>query len=242
MNSASADITVTEGRVHTGTPAFRRVNLALFCAGFITFVTLYDVQPLLPLFAREFGVPPAVASLPLSISTAALALGMLIAGTVSETLGRRLVMTVALFLTSLLALATCLSHSFQTFLVLRLLQGVVLAGVPSVAMAYLGEEMNARSLARLRHGALYQRQCRGRDDWPDRVGAVMRLYALAHGHPPVRRDSRLRLASQTESPECPPDGLLPFPRICRRRPGRSRLASSNRSPGGVHPVQLHCVC
>ena len=146
MNSASADITVTEGRVHTGTPAFRRVNLALFCAGFITFVTLYDVQPLLPLFAREFGVPPAVASLPLSISTAALALGMLIAGTVSESLGRRLVMTAALFLTSLLALATCLSHSFQTFLVLRLLQGAVLAGVPSVAMAYLGEEMNARSL------------------------------------------------------------------------------------------------
>lgn len=143
---ALRNIPIVEGQVHSGTPAFRRVNLALFCAGFITFVTLYDVQPLLPLFAREFGVAPAVASLPLSISTAALSLGMLLAGTVSETLGRRRVMSAALFLTSLLALATALSHSFQTLLGLRLLQGIALAGVPSVAMAYLGEEMDARSL------------------------------------------------------------------------------------------------
>ena len=136
---------VTEGQVRVGTPRFRRINIALFCAGFVTFVTLYDIQPLLPLFAEEFGVSPAMASLPLSFSTIALALGMLIAGTVSETVGRRQVMTVALFLTSLLAVATLFSHSFQSLLALRLLQGIVLAGVPSVAMAYLGEEMDARA-------------------------------------------------------------------------------------------------
>ncbi|HEY4745555.1 MAG TPA: hypothetical protein VIH45_12900, partial [Desulfuromonadaceae bacterium] len=49
-----------EGRVSIGTDSFRRANLALFCAGFVTFVTLYDVQPLLPLFSREFAVSPAV--------------------------------------------------------------------------------------------------------------------------------------------------------------------------------------
>jgi YNFM family putative membrane transporter len=137
---------VTEGQVRVGTPAFRRINVALFCAGFVTFVTLYDLQPLLPIFAREFGVSPAVASLPLSVATIALAFGMLIAGTLSETLGRKRVMTAALFLTSLLALATLYSHSFQSLLALRLLQGLVLAGVPSVAMAYLGEEMDARAI------------------------------------------------------------------------------------------------
>jgi MFS transporter, YNFM family, putative membrane transport protein len=137
-----------KGQVHTGTPAYRRVNLALFCAGFVTFITLYDVQPLLPLFAREFGVSPAVASLPLSCSTVALALGMLVAGTLSETLGRRPVITTALFLTSILAILTCFSHSFESLLLLRLLQGAALAGVPSVAMAYLGEEMDASSIGR----------------------------------------------------------------------------------------------
>ena len=134
------------GQVRAGTPAYRRVNLALFCAGFVTFITLYDVQPLLPLFAREFGVSPAMASLPLSFSTIALALGMLVAGTLSETLGRRLVITVALFLTSILAVLTCFSHSFESLLLLRLMQGIALAGVPSVAMAYLGEEMDVNSI------------------------------------------------------------------------------------------------
>jgi YNFM family putative membrane transporter len=134
------------GKVRTGTPAYRRVNLALFCAGFVTFITLYDVQPLLPLFAREFGVSPAVASLPLSSSTIALAIGMLVAGTLSETLGRRPVIITALFLTSILAILTWFSRSFESLLLLRLMQGVALAGVPSVAMAYLGEEMDAASI------------------------------------------------------------------------------------------------
>jgi hypothetical protein len=96
MNEGGAEGVLREGQVRVGTASFRRVNLALFCAGFITFVTLYDVQPLLPLFAREFSVSPAVASLPLSVATIALAVGMLIAGTVSESLGRRQVMIVAL--------------------------------------------------------------------------------------------------------------------------------------------------
>ena len=137
---------IPAGAVRVGTAEFRRINVALFCAGFVTFVTLYDVQPLLPLFAQEFNVSPAVASLPLSFATIALAVGMLIAGTISETFGRRQVMTTALFLTSLLAVATLFSHSFQSLLALRLVQGLVLAGVPSVAMAYLGEEMDAHSI------------------------------------------------------------------------------------------------
>ncbi|MGE3259500.1 MAG: MFS transporter, partial [Geobacter sp.] len=41
--------------VSLGSARYRRANLALFCAGFITFVTLYDLQPLLPLFTSEFG-------------------------------------------------------------------------------------------------------------------------------------------------------------------------------------------
>lgn len=146
MNSAAEGMVLNEGTVRTGTAAFRRINLALFCAGFVTFVTLYDLQPLLPLFAGEFGVAPAVASLPLSIATAALACGMLLAGTVSDSLGRRTVMGTALVCTSLLALATWFTHSFAALLALRFVQGLVLAGVPSVAMAYLGEEMDAKSI------------------------------------------------------------------------------------------------
>lgn len=146
MNTSPAASTDPPRQISVGTAAYRRVNLSLFCAGFVTFITLYDVQPLLPLFAREFAVTPAVASLPLSFSTVSLAIGMLLAGTISESLGRKPVMTAALFLTSLMALLIWFSNSFASLLLLRLLQGIALAGVPSVAMAYLGEEMDANAI------------------------------------------------------------------------------------------------
>lgn len=130
-----------------GSARYRQANLALFCAGFITFVTLYDIQPLLPLFTREFGISPAISSLPLSISTATLAVGMLFSGLTSDAIGRKPVMVTALILTSLLAIATSLSGSLHSLLLIRFAQGAVLAGVPSVAMAYLGEEMDATAIA-----------------------------------------------------------------------------------------------
>jgi len=77
------------GVIRKGTKTFRQINLAFFAAGFVTFITLYDVQPLLPLFFREYGVPAALGSLPLSVATCALAVAMLFAGSLSETVGRK---------------------------------------------------------------------------------------------------------------------------------------------------------
>jgi len=140
------DVNRAEVRISSDSPRYRLVNLALFCAGFITFVTLYDIQPLLPLFSREFGVSPAIGSLPLSISTLTLAVTMLLMGTMSESLGRKPVMVTALFLTSALAILTAFSTTFTSLLGIRFMQGIVLAGVPSVAMAYLAEEMDASAV------------------------------------------------------------------------------------------------
>ena len=132
--------------INIGSTRYHRANLALFCAGFVTFITLYDIQPLLPLFSREFGISPAAGSLPLSLSTATLAVAMLLAGTVSESVGRKPLMSVALLLTALLALLTACTHTFQSLLAVRFAQGMILAGVPSVAMAYLGEEMDSSAI------------------------------------------------------------------------------------------------
>ncbi len=134
------------GAVRRGTVTFWQINLSFFAAGFVTFITLYDVQPLLPLFSREFSVPAALGSLPLSVATCALAVTMLLAGSVSETVGRKPIMTASLLLTSLLAILTAFSHTLPALLALRLAQGAVLAGLPAVAMAYLGEEIDPTSL------------------------------------------------------------------------------------------------
>src|SRR5512134_1268728 len=122
--------------IERGTADYRRANLALFIAGFVTFSTLYDFQPLLPVISAEFGVSPAAGSLALSVATFALAVTLPVSGSLSDALGRRVLMGTALALTSLLALATAVAPSVPTLLALRLAQGMVLAGVPAVAMAY----------------------------------------------------------------------------------------------------------
>lgn len=139
-------VTEHRGRIERGTTAYRRANLALFIAGFVTFSTLYTVQPLLPLLTIEFGVSPATASLALSVATFALAWMLPISGSFSDAHGRRVLMGTAMVLTSLLALASAVSATMSTLLVLRLLQGAALAGVPAVAMAYLNDEMSPRAI------------------------------------------------------------------------------------------------
>jgi YNFM family putative membrane transporter len=133
-------------RLLVGSAAFWRANLALFVGGLVTFAALYATQPLLPTFADEFHVAPATASLSLSVTSASLAVALVVASTLSETLGRKPMMTLALLATSLLTVATAFAPSFPALLVVRALQGLALAGLPAVAMAYLGEEIQASGL------------------------------------------------------------------------------------------------
>ena len=129
-----------------GTPAFRRTAVALFLAGFSTFGLLYTVQPLLPEFSRHFGVSAANSALALSLSTGLLAVMMLVAGLVSDRVGRRNVMITALLASTVLSAASALVTDWTTMLVLRALLGVALSGVPAVAMTYLVEEMDTRAM------------------------------------------------------------------------------------------------
>ena len=51
------------GRIARGTSGYRRLSLALLMAGCSTFALLYDVQPLLSLYASSYQVNAAEASL-----------------------------------------------------------------------------------------------------------------------------------------------------------------------------------
>ncbi|WP_312787628.1 MFS transporter [Stenotrophomonas indicatrix] len=133
-------------RIQQGTPAFRRTALALFLAGFSTFGLLYTVQPLLPEFSRHFGVSAAGSAMSLSLTTGTLAVAMLLAGLLSDAVGRRPLMIVALLASATLSLCTALVDDWATLLVLRTLLGLALSGVPAVAMTYLVEEMDSRAL------------------------------------------------------------------------------------------------
>ena len=117
-----------------------RITLALFLAGFATFSLIYSVQPLLAPFAREFRLDAAASSLALSATTGALAISILAMGAFSETLGRRGLMFGSICGAALLNIGCALAPSWTVLLLARGLEGLVLGGVPAVAMAYLAEE------------------------------------------------------------------------------------------------------
>lgn len=131
-----------------GSVGYRRVLTALVCAGLVTFVLLYDVQALLPAFHTDFAVSPTEATLSMSLTTAGLAVGLLVAGPASEVLGRTRMIIATVWLSSLVALLCPLAWSWEVLLVLRFVQGMALAGLPAVATAYLREELHASAQGR----------------------------------------------------------------------------------------------
>ncbi|WP_213948005.1 MFS transporter [Luteibacter sp. dw_328] len=145
-SSSAAPAVVVDRRIRHGTPAFRRTNLALFSSGFATFGLLYCVQPLLPAFSRAFALDAASSSLSLSLTTGVLAVSMLFAGAISDVFGRKPIMLASLLGSSLLVLLSAMAPTWGTFLVLRALLGITLAGLPAVAMTYVSEEIHGDSL------------------------------------------------------------------------------------------------
>ena len=139
-------MTAHGGRLRHGTAAFRRATVALFAAGASTFGLLYCVQPIMPEFSRYFGQPAASSALTLSASSGVMAVAMLFAGTVSDSLGRKPVMYASLWSSALLVLATALAPDWTTLIALRAVLGLSLSGLPAVAMTYLGEEVHPGSI------------------------------------------------------------------------------------------------
>lgn len=134
------------GYIQQGTSAFRKSNLAFFAAGFNTFAILYSTQPLMPEYTKEFHISPTMASLSLSMTTISLAVSMLIFSSISEVIGRKPVMIFSMIAASVLSILTAFSTTYEALLVFRVIQGLALGGLPSIAMAYLGEEMEPSSL------------------------------------------------------------------------------------------------
>ncbi len=145
-SSSATPAAVVDRRIRHGTPAFRRTNLALFSSGFATFGLLYCVQPLMPAFSRAFNVDATSSSLSLSLTTGVMAVAMLLAGAISDAWGRKPIMLASLLGSSVLVLLTAMAPNWSSFLLLRALLGVTLAGLPAVAMTYLSEEVHGESI------------------------------------------------------------------------------------------------
>ncbi|AZL71068.1 MFS transporter [Pseudomonas oryziphila] len=132
--------------IEKGTPAFMKTVLALFSGGFATFALLYCVQPMMPLLSQEFAINAAQSSLVLSVSTAMLAVGLLVTGPISDRFGRKPVMVCALLCAALATLASAVMPSWELVLASRALVGLALSGLAAVAMTYLSEEIHPQHI------------------------------------------------------------------------------------------------
>ncbi|MBL1074603.1 MFS transporter [Nocardia sp. 2] len=124
----------------------RRITLALFAAGLTTFASMYSAQALLPSLSTAFGATPAHAALAVSLTTGLLAVAIVPVSVLSNRFGRTRVMQVSAVTTCVIGLLLPFSPSLDMLLAGRALQGIALAGVPAVAMAYLAEELGTAGL------------------------------------------------------------------------------------------------
>ncbi len=131
-----------------GSGEYRRISGALFAAGLATFALLYSTQALLPELAKAFAVSATRSTLSLSLTTGGLALALLVAGPLSDVIGRTRLIHVSLSASTLVAAACAVAPTWEALLGLRLLEGVALAGLPAVATAYLREELHPSTHAR----------------------------------------------------------------------------------------------
>jgi YNFM family putative membrane transporter len=132
--------------VAAGSPEFRRINRAMVFGGFSTFALLYCVQPLMPLLAHDFQLTPAQSSLALSVATGTLAVSLLASSVVSERYGRKPLMAGSMLCGGVFTLLAAFAQGYGQLLLLRALLGLLLGGMPALAMAYLSEEIAGPSL------------------------------------------------------------------------------------------------
>lgn len=134
-----------------------RLTIAALFFGTVAVISdIYVAQPILPMLSADFGVSPAVAGLAVSLNILALSFALLVYGPLSDYLGRKPVMVVTGFLLAIPTGLIALTDNFTTFLVLRAAQGLCVAGIAAIAMAYISEEFH-----------------------PSRVGRVMGIYISA---------------------------------------------------------------
>ncbi len=142
-----ATITAVPATGHErGTPGYRRLGAALWCAGLATFLLVYAVQALLPTLSAEFGISSSASSLALAATTGTLALAVVPLAGIAERWGRTRTMTVALAASAVLGVLAPLAPTFGALVAVRALQGVTLAALPALLMAHVTREVAPRWL------------------------------------------------------------------------------------------------
>ncbi len=131
-----------------GSAAYGRLLVALACAGVATFAQLYSPQAVLPLISADLGVGAANAALVVSASTVGLAIGVIPWSALADRIGRVKAISISVTVATLVGMLVPFSPTFSLLLAGRFMEGLMVGGVPAIAVAYLTEEVDPVHAAR----------------------------------------------------------------------------------------------
>ncbi len=208
-----------------GTPAYRRILLALFFAGIATFAQLYSVQGVLPLVSRDLGATPAEAALTVSAATIGLAFGVLPWSWAADRWGRLPVMKLSLVAAVIAGIVVPFCPGLGSLLTARVIQGFALGGVPAIAVTYLHDEIH-RGVAAIAAGTYVSGTTLG--------GLLGRVVAAPIGEALGWRTGILVVALISGAATAALALLAPRPEgFARRGPGDARREPLARSVRGL---------
>jgi predicted MFS family arabinose efflux permease len=116
----------------------RRIAVVFAATG--AFLHLYAPQAVLPLMAREFDVGAADASMIITAGTLAVAATAPFTGALSDVLGRKRVIVIAMALLLIPATMVALAPSLPQLIFWRFVHGLLLPPIFAVTIAYIGDE------------------------------------------------------------------------------------------------------
>lgn len=112
----------------------------------VNFALMYAPQPLISLYSDQYKISPSTASLSISLTSMSLSFSLIFISIFISAWNRKVIMSWSLIISSCLTIITAFISNFNLFLIIRLLQGITIAGFPSIAMTYLNEEFSPKDI------------------------------------------------------------------------------------------------
>src|SRR6201996_7024485 len=124
-------------------------SFAIATAGFCAFINLYSPQALLPELANEFHVGPSEISTLMTAGTLAIALSAPFTGALADVVGRKRLITAAMFVITIPTVIMTFSASVPRRWMWRFIQGLLIPPIFTVTVAYIGDEWPPADVTRI---------------------------------------------------------------------------------------------
>src|SRR5699024_12317095 len=121
---------------------FWQIIISLGMASLFVFATMYSLQPILPLFTKDFHIPISYASLSMSLTTVGLIFGLLTIGFLSDRKGRVMFIRLSVISSTIILFIIPFLDVFGLIIFFRFVQGFALAGVAGAPLWCMAGEIN----------------------------------------------------------------------------------------------------